>query len=56
MSANNVVLEHASLWIHIWGVPFDMMTPKAAMEIGNKVGVVEDVEQRRRTDDQKLFL
>lgn len=33
-----------------------MMTPKAAREIGNKIGVVEDVEQRRQTDDQKLFL
>ena len=46
MSANNVVLEHASLWIQIWGVPFDMMAPKVAMEIGNKMGVVEDVERR----------
>lgn len=56
MSANNVILEQASLWIQIWGMPFDMMTPKAAREIGNKIGVVEDVEQRRQTDDQKLFL
>ena len=26
------------------------------MEIGNKMGVVEDVERRRRTDDLNLFL
>ncbi|KAL0015047.1 hypothetical protein SO802_002116 [Lithocarpus litseifolius] len=56
MSAKNVVLEHASLWIQIWGVPFDMMATKLAMEIGNKMGVVEDVERRRRTDEQNLFL
>ena len=56
MSANNVVLEHASLWIQIWGVLFDMMAPRVAMENGNKMGVVEDVEQRRRMDDQNLFL
>ena len=56
MSSNNVVLEHASLWIQIWGVPFDRMAPKVAMEIGNKMGVVEDVERRRQTDDQNLSL
>lgn len=44
MSSNNVVLEYASLWIQIWGVLFDMMAPKVVMEIGNKMGVVEDVE------------
>ena len=44
MSANNVVLEHASLWVQIWRVPFDMMSPKVASEVGNKLGVVEDVE------------
>ncbi|KAL0002833.1 hypothetical protein SO802_016614 [Lithocarpus litseifolius] len=45
MSANNVVLEHASLWVQIWGVPFDMLSPRVATEIGNKMGVVEDVER-----------
>lgn len=56
MSAKNVVLEHASIWIQIWSVPFDMMAPSVVMEIGNKMGVVEDVERRQRTDDQNLFL
>ena len=51
MSANNVALEHASLWIQIWGVPFDMMSPEVASEVGNKIGVVEDVERRWKTDD-----
>ena len=46
MSANNVVLEHASLWVQIWGVPFDMMSPKVAKEIGKKMGEVVDVERR----------
>ena len=56
MSANNVALEHASLWVQIWGVLFDMMSPKVATEVGYKIGSVEDVERRQRTDDQKLFL
>ncbi|XP_030930922.1 uncharacterized protein LOC115956765 [Quercus lobata] len=56
MSANNVVLEHASLWVQIWGVPFDMMSPTVATEIGKRMGVVEDVERRKRADDLNLFL
>lgn len=56
MSANNVVLEHASLWVQIWGVSFDMMSPNVETEVGNKMGVVEDVECRRRMDEQNFFL
>ncbi|KAK7844086.1 uncharacterized protein CFP56_011676 [Quercus suber] len=56
MSANNVVLEHASLWVQIWGVPFDMMSPSVAREVGNKMGRVEDVERRRHMDEQNFFL
>lgn len=56
MSANNVALEHASLWVQIWGVPFDLMSPKVAAKVGNKMGSVEDMERRRRTDDRKFFL
>ena len=44
------------MWIQIWGVPFDIMALKVAMEIGNKMGVVEDVERRRRSEEQNLFL
>ena len=44
MSANNVVLKHASLWVQIGGVPFNMVSPKVAREVGNKMGMVEDVE------------
>ena len=35
MSANNVVLEHASLWVQIWRVPFNMMSPSVVREVGN---------------------
>ena len=56
MSANNVILEHASLWVQIWGVSFDMMSPTMATVFGKKMGLVEDMERRRRTDDQNLFL
>ena len=56
MSANNVVLEHASLWVQIWRVPFNMMSPSVVREVGNKMGMVENVERRRRMVEQILFL
>ena len=45
-----------SLWVQIWGVPFDMMSLNVATEVGNKMGMVEDVERRWRTNDQNFFL
>ena len=27
MTASNVKLDHASLWVQIWGAPFDMVSP-----------------------------
>ena len=56
MSANNVVLEHASLWVQIWRVPFNMMSPSVVREVGNKMGMVENVERRRRMVEQIFFL
>lgn len=37
-------------------MPFDMMSSKVAVEIGKKMAEVEDVEHRRRTNNQKIFL
>lgn len=47
MTASNVKLDHASLWIQIWGAPFDIVSLQVAKEVGSKLGMVEDVERRR---------
>ena len=47
MTASNDRLEHASLWVQIWGAPFDMISPQVATEVGNRLGVVEEVERRK---------
>ena len=47
MSANNVALEHASLWVQIWGVPFDMMSLKVATEVGNKMWSVDGAQMTK---------
>ena len=44
MIVGNIKLEHASLWIQIWGAPFDMVSPQVAKEVGNRLGKVEEVE------------
>lgn len=56
MSAGNVELDHASLWVQICEAPFDMATPQVATEVGSWLGIVEGVERRRSPDDLNLFL
>ena len=56
MSVANVRLDHASLWVQIWGASFDMATPQVAIEVGSWLGIVEEVEMRKRLDDLNLFL
>ena len=56
MIASNDRLEHASLWVQIWGASFDMISPQVATEVGNRLGVVEEVERRKVRDVQKNFM
>lgn len=56
MTAGNVKFESVSLWIQIWGAPFDMASPQVAAEVGRRLGEVEEVEKRRRQDTQNLFM
>ena len=56
MTAKNVQFEAVSLWVQIWGAPFDMVCPKVAEEVGNRLGVVEEVKRRRRQDQQNFFM
>ena len=56
MTVGNIRLEHASLWIQIWGAPFDMVSPQVAREVGNRIGRVEEVEGQRRQDELNYFM
>ena len=56
MNASNVKLESASLWVQIWGAPFDMFSPSVARVVGSRLGEVEEVEQRRNQDAQNFFM
>lgn len=56
ITAKNVRFNSVSLWVQIWDAPFDMVSPTIAAEIGSRMGVVEEVEKRRRQDRQNLFM
>ena len=56
MSTANVILDHASLWVQIWGAPFDMVSPRVTVEIDGRIGAVEEVEKRRSNDSLSLFM
>ena len=56
MSASNVKFDSVSLWIQIWGVPFDMASPTVAVELSNRLGVVEEVERRQKQKGLNFFM
>ena len=56
MTAKNVKFETISLWVQIWGAPFDMVSPKMAAEMGRRLGIVEEVERKQKNEMQNLFM
>uniref|UniRef100_A0A7N2LLH1 DUF4283 domain-containing protein n=1 Tax=Quercus lobata TaxID=97700 RepID=A0A7N2LLH1_QUELO len=56
MKADNVRLNHASLWIQIWGAPFDMISTQVATEVGSRLGEVVEVERRRKHEESNHFM
>ena len=48
MTARNVKFNSVSLWVQIWGAPFDMISPTVATAVESKIGVVEDVEKKHK--------
>ena len=55
MTTKNVKFESVSMWVQIWGAPFDMVCPQVALEVGRHLGTVEAVEQRSKQDMQCLL-
>ena len=56
MTGSNIKWTHASLWVQIWGAPFDMISPKVVSEVGSRLGVLEEVERSRRQVEQNLYM
>ncbi|KAK7821724.1 hypothetical protein CFP56_037355 [Quercus suber] len=56
MTVGNIIMETTSLWVQIWGAPFDMFSPRVAKEVGDRLGVAEEVEWKNKKDDINLFM
>ena len=56
MTASNVKFETASLWVQIWGAPFDMVSPSVAERVGSRLGAVEEVERKLKQEAQNLVM
>ena len=56
MTVSNVKFEMTSLWVQIWGAPFDMVSPSMAEKVGSRLGAVEEVERRLKQEAQNLFM
>lgn len=56
MISSNARFDSASFWVQIWVGPFDMVSPKVAEEIGSRLGVVQEVENRQKQDSPNFFM
>ena len=56
MTGGNIKWTYASLWVQIWGAPFDIISPRVASEVGSRLGVMEEVQRSRRKVKQNLFM
>ena len=56
MKVENVQLQHAALWVQIWGAPFNMVSSRVAKEVGGRIGEVVEVENRRKHEDPNFFM
>ncbi|XP_075645150.1 uncharacterized protein LOC142616161 [Castanea sativa] len=56
MMVGNIRMETATLWIQIWGAPLDMFSAYVAKEVGSRLRVVEEVEQRGGKDELSYFM
>ena len=56
MTVGNIRMDKASLWVQIWGVPFDLISHRVAKEVRNRLGDIEEVEERKGKDDANFFL
>lgn len=46
MTADNVKFDSVSLWVQIWGTPFDLVSPTIAEIVGSRLGLVVEVEKK----------
>ena len=56
MTASSVTFPILSIWIQIWGLPFDLLSEEVGWEIGNNMGRVVKVDTKAFTAEQARFI
>ena len=56
MTARTVTFQSIPFWVQIWGLPFDFINKEAAMDIGDGLGRVVEVDTKLFSTEQARFL
>lgn len=56
MTAGNVKFDSISLWVQIWGAPFDLVSPTIAEAVGSRLGTVVKVKKKQRFESLSYFM
>lgn len=56
MSAQNITFPSISLWVQVWGLPFDLLNEEATKDIGSRLGRVVGIDQTALFSNQARFL
>lgn len=56
ITGGNVKFDSVSLWVQIWGAPFDLVSPTIAKAVGSRLGTVVEVEKKQKFKGQSYFM
>ena len=56
MTAQNITFPVVSLWVQVWGVPFELFNEEAVRDIGGGIGIVIVVDDKPFSLEQARFL
>lgn len=56
MTARSSTFSSLLIWVHIWGLPFDLINEEAGLKIGRSLGKVVEVDYKAIASDQARFL
>lgn len=48
ITGGNVKFDLVSLWVQIWGAPFDLVSPTIAEAVGSRLGTVVKVKKKQK--------
>lgn len=51
MTARSSTFSSLLIWVHIWGLPFDLINEEAGLKIGRSLGKVVEVDYKAIASD-----